>query len=109
MRLGHHGPREGVAAWISSLRETIDFGTSRIWQTDQFGCLVETLSRRIVHRAAKDMMLQKPFNMNQQGMASAHDQRNGRLKIIKSRSGRIACDPRGIEMRFMVMNAGQRN
>ena len=76
VRVVNHRPREIKCAWVSLLRQTINFRAGRIRQAHQFADLVETFARGVIHRRAQQRCFNSAFNVHQHRMAAADNERN---------------------------------
>ncbi len=76
-----HAPRQGEARWIAIPGAALDLRPARVGEPEHFAHLVESLPGGIVNRPADDLVLADTIDQDEQGVASAHDERNVRRDL----------------------------
>src|SRR5882672_4694816 len=104
-RFVQHGAGKRERRGISGAGDAFDFRAGRVGQTEKFADFIEAFAGGIVDRASEQAMMEFSFDFSQDRMAAAGNERNRRLKKLELRPARVAANPGGIEMRFMVVNA----
>ena len=74
MQLANHRAREVERTRISLLGERVQLRATGIRQAHELGGLVEALARRVVHRAAEEVVLQLGLDEHEHRVAAADDE-----------------------------------
>lgn len=99
---------EGVGGGVSVGGEAIHFRASGVGETDQLGDFVEAFAGGVIEGGAEDAVLKFVADLDEEGVTAADDEGDIGDKAVEASPGRIAFDPRRVEVSFVVVNSEKR-
>ena len=108
VRVAQPGPREDAVPGDRPVGGQADRRSTRVAETQQAPDLVERLARGVVHRRAQEPVLEVVAHLDQERVATGHDQRDQReRRLLPLRLAGIG-QPAGVHVALEVVDADQR-